>query len=112
MLNTIPNDIPVVMGIITNEFQTPLSHINVLSQNRGTPNMGLRNAWSDPALKALEGKWVHLTVTAFDHQIVEVTAEQAEAWWQKNKPTPIALKKIGRPGGIRTPNTRFWRPVL
>ena len=28
--------------MITEEFQTPLSHVNVLAQNRGTPNMGLR----------------------------------------------------------------------
>ena len=35
-------------GIITAEFQTPLAHINVLSANRGTPNMGLRDAQHEP----------------------------------------------------------------
>jgi hypothetical protein len=26
---------------------------------------------------------------------------------------PVSIHgKYGRPGGIRTPNTRFWRPVL
>ena len=44
------------MGLITEEFQTPLSHVNVLSQNRGTPNMGLREAMSNPELLALEGQ--------------------------------------------------------
>ena len=44
VLDAMPNDISVVAGIITEEFQTPLSHINVLARNRGTPNMGLRNA--------------------------------------------------------------------
>ncbi|MFO0748908.1 MAG: hypothetical protein U1F43_25065 [Myxococcota bacterium] len=42
VLDTIPNDISVVSGIITEAFQTPLSHINVLSNNRKTPNMGLK----------------------------------------------------------------------
>ena len=52
MLDEAPNDISVVQGIITEEFQTPLSHVNVLSQNRKTPNMGLRNAMSTPSARA------------------------------------------------------------
>ena len=43
LLDGIPNDVSVVAGIITTEFQTPLSHINVLSHNRNTPNMALRD---------------------------------------------------------------------
>ena len=46
LLNGIPLDISVVSGIITTEFQTPLSHVNVLSHNRGTPNMALRDGWT------------------------------------------------------------------
>ncbi len=42
VLQEVPNDIGIVAGIVTDSFQTPLSHINVLSQNRGTPNMALR----------------------------------------------------------------------
>ena len=44
MLDAVPNDISIVAGQITAEFQTPLAHINVLSVNRGTPNMALRGA--------------------------------------------------------------------
>lgn len=62
VLDRIPNDISVTQGVITAEFQTPLSHVNVLSQNRGTPNMGLRGAFDDPELRALEGEWVTLEV--------------------------------------------------
>ena len=40
----VPNDIPLVGGLITEAFQTPLAHVNVLSQNRGTPNAGLAGA--------------------------------------------------------------------
>jgi hypothetical protein len=89
VLEAVPNDISVVAGIITQQFQTPLSHINVLSQNRGTPNMGLRGAWSDPELRALDGQWVELVVDAFDWQVRAVSAEEAEAWWQANRPAPI-----------------------
>ena len=58
VLDQVPNDISIVAGIITSEFQTPLAHINVLSVNRGTPNMALRDAQQREDLKALEGKWV------------------------------------------------------
>ncbi len=89
VLEVVPNDISAVQGLITEAFQTPLSHVNVLSQNRGTPNMGLRGAWSDDALRALEGTWVELTVDAFEWSIREVTAEEADAWWEENRPEPI-----------------------
>ena len=88
MLDATPNDISVVAGIITQDFQTPLSHINVLARNRGTPNMGLRNAFNDPALRALDGKWVRLVVGAFEYTITEVTADEADAWWEAHKPPP------------------------
>lgn len=91
VLDRVPNDISVVQGIITQEFQTPLSHVNVLSQNRHNPNMGLRGASSDPRLVALDGKWVRLLVSAQTWSISEVSADEAEAWWQAHKPTPVQL---------------------
>lgn len=94
VLDRVPNDISVVTGIITAEFQTPLSHINVLSQNRGTPNMGLRGAHDSPELRALDGRWVSLTVGAFEHEIVEVSKEEADAWWETHRPDEVAVPQI------------------
>ena len=91
VLDHVPNDISVAMGIITAEFQTPLSHVNVLSSNRGTPNMALRGAFDDPALRALEGKWVRLNVDLFDYELVEVTQAEADAWWEDHRPTAIQV---------------------
>ncbi len=91
VLDRVPNDISVVAGIITDELQTPLSHINVLSQNRGTPNMSLVGATHDAALRALEGKWVRLTVEAFDYHVEEVDKATADAWWEDHKPPPIPV---------------------
>ena len=89
VLDAIPNDIGIVQGIITDAFQTPLSHINVLSQNRGTPNMSLIGAWEDEQLRSLEGKWVELTVGPFEPILREVTFEEYELWWEENKPEPL-----------------------
>lgn len=94
VLDDVPNDIGVVAGIITAEFQTPLSHINVLSQNRGTPNMALKGALENETLTSLEGKWVELTVEAMDWSIREVSQEEADAWWEANKPDPIVVTPL------------------
>ena len=85
VLDRVPNDIAVTQGIITAEFQTPLSHINVLSRNRGTPNMALAGAMTDPELRGLEGQWVRLEVGATDYLITPVGVAEANAWWEANK---------------------------
>jgi pyruvate, water dikinase len=94
VLDNVPNDISVVNGIITGEFQTPLSHVNVLSQNRGTPNMGLRNAQTDPRLLALKDKWVRLRVGAFDWSVEEVTQAEADTWWEGHKPSAVQVPRL------------------
>jgi hypothetical protein len=94
VLDSVPNDISVVLGIITAEFQTPLSHINVLSQNRGTPNMGLRGALDHPDLRALEGKWVRLVVGPFQWSIAEVSQAEADAWWEAHRPSQVMVPRL------------------
>jgi hypothetical protein len=91
VLDTVPNDISVAMGIITDAFQTPLSHVNVLSKNRGTPNMALAGAFTDPELRSLEGKWVRLSVSAYDYTVEEVTKEVADIWWDENRPSTVQV---------------------
>jgi hypothetical protein len=94
VLDNVPNDISVVAGLITQDFQTPLSHVNVLAQNRKTPNMGLRNATTNAQLKALDGKWVKLTVNPFDWSAVEVTQADADAFWETHKPQKVVLPEL------------------
>jgi hypothetical protein len=94
VLDAVPNDISVTMGIITEAFQTPLAHINVLSQNRGTPNMALRGAFTNTELRALQNKWVKLTVDPFKYTIVEVTKEEADTWWNANSPSVVGIANM------------------
>jgi pyruvate,water dikinase len=91
VLDNVPNDISVTRGIITSEFQTPLSHINVLSQNRGTPNMALRNAVTDPGLLEYEGQWVRLRVGLTDYEVTPVDQAEADAWWEENRPDAVQV---------------------
>jgi hypothetical protein len=90
VLDSAPNDISVAQGIITSTFQTPLSHVNVLSQNRGTPNMALRGAFDNEDLRALEGKWVILEVGAFDYSVTETTKDKIEDCIIQPDPIEIA----------------------
>lgn len=94
VLDAIPNELSVVAGTITDAFQTPLAHINVLAQNRGTPNMALIGAFDDPTLRALDGKWVELTVEALSWEIREVSEAEADAWWEAHAPQPLAITPI------------------
>ena len=86
LTNGIPIDIPVLSGIITTEFQTPLSHINVLSHNRDTPNMVLKNGFSDESLDNLNGELVHLNVTVDSYNIRKATIDEATIFWNNNEP--------------------------
>lgn len=94
VLDIAPNDISVVQGLITEEFQTPLSHINVLSANRHTPNMGLRKARRNALLRSLEGKLIELTVAAKNWSVREVTQAEALAFWAAHKPVAVTLPTL------------------
>ncbi len=87
VLDRVPNDITVVSGIVTAEFQTPLSHINILAKNRGTPNMALRGGFTDPALRALEGELIKLTVGPKEFLVEPGVLGEAQAWWDSIRPS-------------------------
>ena len=87
----VPNDIPFVGGLITESFQTPLAHVNVLSQSRGTPNMALRGAHLDERLTPLFGKLVRLEVGSADLDVREATPEEADAFWIAQRPDRPAI---------------------
>lgn len=94
LMNGIPNDVPVVAGIITTEFQTPLSHINILSKNRKTPNMALRSGWGDDLINSLVGKLVRLDVTSGYYGIREVGIQEAENFWKLHEPSAPATLSL------------------
>lgn len=82
----VPYAIPLVAGLITEAFQTPLSHVNVLSRGRGTPNMALMHAREDARLRPLMGRLVRLEVRGSDFLVEEADAAAAVAFWQSRQP--------------------------
>jgi hypothetical protein len=83
----VPNDVPLLGGLVTEAFQTPLAHVNVLSQARGTPNMALRAARHDARLAPLFGKLVRLEVGSSDFSVREADAEEAAAFYAARAPS-------------------------
>lgn len=86
LVDGIPADLSVVAGLITTPFQTPLSHVNVLSHNRHTPNMALKNAFAHPHVLALVDKLVYINVRLDSFELRAATKEEAEAFWKTRLP--------------------------
>lgn len=57
-----PEFLPVVRGLLLTEFQTPLSHLVILGQNRKIPIGVFTGLFNDSLLRTLEGQAVELTV--------------------------------------------------
>ena len=88
----VPNDIALTGGLITEAFQTPLAHVNLLSRNRNTPNMALVDARDDPRIAPLLGQLVRLEVAGAGFQLAPADPAEAEAFWASRRPdgAPVA----------------------
>lgn len=92
----LPNDFPLVSGIITTQFQTPLCHINILSTNRGTPNAAWKTAWNDANVAALIDEWIYYEVNE-DSIILrkaDVSTKLAYENQKKNRKTIVLEKDV------------------
>ena len=89
-----PLDLPVCAGVITQEFQTPLSHLAILAGNRGTADMGLRDALRHPTVRALEGRLVQLTVTPQGWALAPATQDAAERAWESMRPRATSVPAL------------------
>lgn len=94
VLDRVPNDISLVSGIVTSEFQTPLSHVNLLSKNRGTPNMALRNAFDDEELRGLEGELVKLSVSPQAYTVEVASLAEAQSYWESMRPSDALVPRF------------------
>ena len=81
LLTRIPNELPIVGGTITEEFQTPLAHVNVAARTRGTPNLAYPKAFEDPMVSSLIGKLVRFETIGGAFTLHEATLAEAEAFW-------------------------------
>ncbi|MCX4242490.1 PEP/pyruvate-binding domain-containing protein [Paraliomyxa miuraensis] len=69
---------------VTGQRQDVLSHLNVLSAQRGTPNAHVHDAIE--AFSPFEGQLVRLEAQQYNYTLTEATQEEAEAHWQMVRP--------------------------
>lgn len=87
-LDEAPEDLErVVSAIITGTRQGDLSHLNVRSSARGTPNCYVKDPLD--ALAPWEGKLVAFTCGETEWSVREATEAEAEAYWESIRPDPI-----------------------
>lgn len=86
ILKRLPNDLSHTGGLITEEMQTPLSHVNLKAKQNHTPNAFIKDAANDPRLRPLIGKVVRYEVGADDFQVREATQAEADAFLESVRP--------------------------
>lgn len=64
VLHGTPSYFPNVKGILLDEFQTPLSHLVILGNNRGIPILAKKDLFRDSSILQLNGSWVAFKVEA------------------------------------------------
>ncbi len=90
VLDEAPLDLErVVSGIVTGSRQGELSHLNVRSAARGTPNCYIRAPFD--ALSDWSGQLVRFECGEEDWDIRPATLEEAEAWWEDLRPDPVEV---------------------
>lgn len=89
IMQSIPNDLTHVAGIITEIPQTPLQHINLKAQQNKTPNAYIPKVSSDPKVKALIGKLVHYKVGPDGFVIEPATQAQVDQWQDTMRPKKV-----------------------
>ena len=82
----------VVAGVITGSRQGELSHVNVRSVRRGTPNAYIKNPLD--IFKPYDGQLIKLSLSQDTYKIQSpVNTADAEAWWNEHRPKLPALSK-------------------
>ncbi len=87
ILNGNSNEIPVCKAVITNQFQTPLSHICLLTASRKTPCAAQKDIFSIDSLKDLDNKPIEVIVSENKISIKPITGLTS------NQPKKV-IKKI------------------
>ncbi len=87
LYRSLPNDVPLVRGIITESPQTPLSHVNLRAVQNQNPNAFIEDASTHPVIAPLIGKYVHYAVRGDGFEIKEATKEEVDAHFAALRPS-------------------------
>lgn len=86
IFRTLPNDLTHVGGVMSEEPQTPLSHVNLRARQNDTPNAYLKTASSDPRVKPHLGAIVRYEVASEGLTVAPATVEELNAFLEARRP--------------------------
>ena len=90
VLDEAPSDLErVVSGIVTGTRQGGLSHLNVRSLARGTPNCFVKGPFE--AVAEYADKLVRFECGETDWSVRDASEEEAQAWWDSIRPEPVEI---------------------
>ena len=89
IMESLPNELSRVAGIITTVPQTPLSHVNLRAIQDNVPNAFIRFALETDSLVNLIGKYVRYVVAADGYTLEETTKEIVDAHFEELRPDSI-----------------------
>lgn len=94
VFESLPLDLGAVAGTITEEPQTPLSHVNMKSKTRKSPNMYIEKASKDPRIAPLLAKKALVRFELKDGVMVlrEAPLAEAQAFWDAASNKTVAIK--------------------
>lgn len=90
IIEDIPQVFPLVQGVIVSQFQTPLSHVTLLGQNRNIPICAYTDIFNNSELLRLDGEVVSFSVDQDTFDLIEASVDLSGIW-QRGK--PIRLSK-------------------
>ena len=90
VFQSLPLDLTVVAGVVTEQAQTDLDHINLKSKQRNTPNLVFPDIMSSEYAHLVHSNaLVKMSLQGDDVSIKGVDREEAEIHWQSSRPPAI-----------------------
>lgn len=86
-----PLEIPLCRAVISDAFQTPLSHIQILSRSRGIPSCAVLNKNELDELISFRGQYIELIISNDDFSTRRLDDAEWENYKSLEKPIPIQL---------------------
>ena len=87
IMESLPNELSRVAGVISTVTQTPLAHVNLRAIQDQVPNAFIRDASELQEIKDLIGKFVYYKVEANTYTLREATFEEVENHFESLRPS-------------------------
>lgn len=103
VIDAAPSDLGLVAGLVTRQPQSVASHLNLRLREKKIPSAAVPGALDNNVLRALADGLVHLTARGTHVKIEPARLEDAEDFWNKNRPSlgePVADLEVAEPAAL------------